>query len=238
MSSSMILIIASCAVAVFSTLISIYSIIVSRRMKDYDNRKRTGQVPGVNYQRQSIEDQIYRLNNRMTSNPQSFIDLNHLLISRNDQGVVLKQSVADNSFFEERGIDFSKYKVDPNQITCLMPFNHKYDKIYKAISNAGQKCGYKVVRSDDHYISDDILKYTIELILKAQIVVIVIDGRNPNVFYEMGIAHALGKQTLLLASISSFQNAPFDIQNNRMVLYKGDVDLQSKLEVALRTLNH
>lgn len=238
MSSSMILIIASCAVAVFSTLISIYSIIVSRRMKDYDNRKRTGQVPGVNYQRQSIEDQIYRLNNRMTSNPQSFIDLNHLLISRNDQGVVLKQSVADNSFFEERGIDFSKYKVDPNQITCLMPFNHKYDKIYKAISNAGQKCGYKVVRSDDHYISDDILKYTIELILKAQIVVIVIDGRNPNVFYEMGIAHALGKQTLLLASISSFQNAPFDIQNNRMVLYKGDADLQSKLEVALRTLNH
>ena len=238
MSGLMVLIIASCAVAVFSILISIYSIIVSRKMKDYDNRKQTGHVPGVNYQRQSLEDQIYRLNNRLTSNPQSFVDLNHLLISGNDQGVVLKQSVADNSFFEERGIDFSKYKVDPKQITCLMPFNHKYDKIYKAILDAGQKCGYKVVRSDDHYISDDILKYTIELILKAQIVVIVIDGRNPNVFYEMGIAHALGKQTLLLASISSFQNAPFDIQNNRMVLYKGDVDLRSKLEVALSTLKH
>lgn len=238
MSGSMILIIATCVIAIFSILISVYTYIVSQKMKDYDIRKQTGKVPGVNYQRQAVEDQIYRLNERMTSNPQSFIDLNHLLISGNDQGVVLKQSVADNSFFEERGIDFSKYRVNPSQITCLMPFNHKYDKIYKAISDAGQKCGYKVVRSDDHFISDDILKYTIELILKAQIVIIVIDGRNPNVFYEMGIAHALGKQTFLLASISSFQNAPFDIQNNRMVLYRGNVDLESKLEIALRTLNH
>lgn len=237
MSGSTILIIATCAIAIFSILISLYTFIVSRKMKDFDIRKQTGQVPGVNYQRKALEDQIYRLNDRLTSNPQSFIDLNHLLISRNDQGVVLKQSVADNSFFEERGIDFSKYKVDPTRITCLMPFNHKYDKIYDAISEAGEKCGYRVVRSDDHFISDDILKYTIELILRAQIVVIVIDGRNPNVFYEMCIAHALGKQTLLLASISSFQNAPFDIQNNRMVLYKGDQDLKSKLEVALHSLN-
>lgn len=230
MSVSTITIILSCAVALFSIVISVYSYVVFHKMKDYEIKRLRKQIAGVNYQREKLENEIYGLNDRLTSDKQGFIDINHLLISEDDQKMVIKQSVSDASFFQERGIDFSKYTVSADMITCLMPFNHKYDKIYKAISNACVACGYKAIRSDDHFVSGDILKYTIELILKAQIVIAVIDGRNPNVFYELGIAHSLGKQVLIL---SSFQDLPFDVQNNRMILYRNDKDLETKLVDAL-----
>lgn len=236
MSSSIILTIASCAIALFSILVSVYSYFVFRKMKDYEIKKQNRQLAGINFQRENLENQVYGLNDRMTSNVDSFRDLNHLLISKNDQKMVLKQSVVDDSFFTERGIDFNRYQVSPDLITCLMPFNHKYDKIYNAITNASNRCGYRVIRSDDHFVSGDILNYTLELIITAQIVIVVIDGRNPNVFYELGIAHALGKQVLLLANTSSFQDAPFDVKNNRMVMYKNERDLEIKLENVLKII--
>ena len=235
-SFSLLTALVSCVTLLLVLISTLYTYSLSRKMRDYKRRKAEQKEVEINYQRQNLEDQVYDLNGRMTSNVDSFIDLNHLLISGNDQKMVLKQSVTDNSFFTERGIDFNKYQITTDLITCLMPFNHKYDKIYEAITNASNRCGYRVIRSDDHFVTGDILNYTLELIITAQIIVVVIDGRNPNVFYELGIAHALGKQVLLLANTSSFQDTPFDVKNNRMVMYKNEKDLDVKLENVLKTI--
>ncbi len=61
---------------------------------------------------------------------------------------------------------------------------------------------------------DDITK-SIE---KARIIVADLTGRNPNVFYEVGIAHTLNKTVLLLAQ--NIDDVPFDLRHRRVLIYE------------------
>lgn len=58
-----------------------------------------------------------------------------------------------------------------------------------------------------------------------------IDGRNPNVFYELGIAHALGKEVILIAK--SVEEVPFDIRSNKLIIYKDIQELSASLKKEL-----
>ena len=58
-----------------------------------------------------------------------------------------------------------------------------------------------------------------------------INGRNPNVFYELGIAHTLDKPTLLVAKTVS--DVPFDIRSKRLILYKDENELRDHLQTNL-----
>jgi hypothetical protein len=198
---------------------------IKRRSDNYKN----GSKVELSYQREQLENKLYDISDKITLNEELYKDVNHFMLTPNDTALILKQQVADYSFFDELGIDFAKIQVQRDMVMCLMPFHKRYDKVYIALQNACKQCGYSAIRSDNQFVSGDILKYTIELILKAQIIIAVIDGRNPNVFYEIGIAHSLGKLVILVSNIADFQSVPFDLRNNRMVLYKGATDLEGNI---------
>lgn len=198
---------------------------IKRRSDDFKN----GSKVELSYQREQLENKLYDISDKITLNEELYKDVNHFMLTPNDTALILKQQVADYSFFDELGIDFAKIQVQRDMVMCLMPFHKRYDKVYIALQNACKQCGYSAIRSDNQFVSGDILKYTIELILKAQIIIAVIDGRNPNVFYEIGIAHSLGKVVILVSNIADFQSVPFDLRNNRMVLYKGATDLEGNI---------
>ena len=198
---------------------------IKRRSDNYKN----GSKVELSYQREQLENKLYDISDKITLNEELYKDVNHCMLTPNDTALILKQQVADYSFFDELGIDFAKIQVQSDMVMCLMPFHKRYDKVYIALQNACKQCGYSAIRSDNQFVSGDILKYTIELILKAQIIIAVIDGRNPNVFYEIGIAHSLGKLVILVSNIADFQSVPFDLRNNRMVLYKGATDLEGNI---------
>lgn len=198
---------------------------IKRRSDNYKN----GSKVELSYQREQLENKLYDISDKITLNEELYKDVNHFMLTPNDTALILKQQVADYSFFDELGIDFAKIQVQRDMVMCLMPFHKRYDKVYIALQNACKQCGYRAIRSDNQFVSGDILKYTIELILKAQIIIAVIDGRNPNVFYEIGIAHSLGKLVILVSNIADFQSVPFDLRNNRMVLYKGATDLEGNI---------
>jgi hypothetical protein len=54
-------------------------------------------------------------------------------------------------------------------------------------------------------------------ILKADLLLCEMSGRNPNVFYELGLAHAIGKPAILLANAK--KDIPFDLQHVRTIIY-------------------
>jgi nucleoside 2-deoxyribosyltransferase len=54
--------------------------------------------------------------------------------------------------------------------------------------------------------------------MRADLIVADLTGRNPNVFYELGYAHALGKRTLLLTQ--KIDDVPFDLRHRQLVEYK------------------
>jgi len=62
-------------------------------------------------------------------------------------------------------------------------------------------------------------------------------GRNPNVYYEVGVAHAFGKDVILISQ--SDEDLPFDLQNMRIIIYhKGSINiLRDKLEKTLLKLD-
>lgn len=194
----------------------------------YEKYKEEGKVM-LTYPREKIEKQIYDLTEQFLSNKNHYKDMYHLVLQDDDSKIVIKQKVVDQSFFEKIGLDLTSLAVDDNKVMCLMPFHKRFRKIYDSISQVCASMSKTAVRSDDEFVSGDILKYTIRLILESQIIIAVLDGRNANVFYEIGIAQAVGKTVILVSDISKFQDVPFDLKNNRILLYKDLDDLKEKI---------
>lgn len=65
-------------------------------------------------------------------------------------------------------------------------------------------------------------------IVKAKLVIANINGRNPNVMYELGIAHALDKPVLLLSK--EIGSLPVDLKSKRFLIYNSYNELERKLE--------
>lgn len=191
----------------------------------------------LSLQRESVENEIIKLNDRLTSDSINFSDINHLFLQVPKNEIEVKNEVRDDSFFTNFGINIDDYKVIPHTVFCLMPFNRNYDKLYTNIRFICEDNDIECQRSDEVVEPGFILKQILELILQSQLILAVIDGRNPNVFYEIGIAHALGKTVILLAEDTK-ANKVYDISYNRMILYSSMLDLKKKLGNALKSIHY
>lgn len=191
----------------------------------------------LSLQRESVENEIIKLNDRLTSDSINFSDINHLFLQVPKNEIEVKNEVRDDSFFTNFGINIDDYKVIPHTVFCLMPFNRNYDKLYTNIRLICENNDIECQRSDEVVEPGFILKQILELILQSQLILAVIDGRNPNVFYEIGIAHALGKTVILLAEDTK-ANKVYDISYNRMILYSSMLDLKKKLGNALKSIHY
>ena len=104
--------------------------------------------------------------------------------------------------------------------TCFvaMPFQAVFESEYeKVIKPAVQANGLECVRGDEIYTRQSIVEDIWRSIRRARIVVAEISGRNPNVMYEMGLAHAIGKPIVLLTRDQA--DVPFDLKTLRYVYY-------------------
>jgi hypothetical protein len=79
-------------------------------------------------------------------------------------------------------------------------------------------CKLDCARGDDIFGSNVVMDDVKEAITKADLVVADLSGQNPNVFYEVGIAHALGKPVLLLSQL--IEDVPFDLRHRRVLPYE------------------
>ncbi len=111
-------------------------------------------------------------------------------------------------------------KVDAGD-TCFMmqpfapPLGDYYEKIYKP---AIEKAGLKAVRADaDIFGTGKIMDQVWRGIQGAKVLVAELTSRNPNVFYELGLAHALRKPVVLISS--NEHDVPFDLHHIRVVYY-------------------
>jgi nucleoside 2-deoxyribosyltransferase len=83
-------------------------------------------------------------------------------------------------------------------VFVLMPFDQDFGDIYElGIKTACKEAGAYCERVDEQIFTDSILQRVYNQIAKADIVIADMTGKNPNVFYEVGYAHALGKTVIL-----------------------------------------
>jgi len=96
-----------------------------------------------------------------------------------------------------------------------VPLGDYYEKVYKP---AIEKAGLKPVRADaDIFGTGKIMDQVWEGINTAKVLVAELTSRNPNVFYELGLAHALKKPVVLV--FSREEDVPFDLHHIRVIYY-------------------
>lgn len=116
----------------------------------------------------------------------------------------------------------------------VMPFDSDFDDVYQlGIKPAAEAAGYYCERLDEQIFDETMLARIYNQIGKADIVIGDMTGRNPNVFYEIGYAHALNKRTVLLTKETS--DIPFDLTHHFHIVYKGKINnLNQQLTERLR----
>jgi hypothetical protein len=120
----------------------------------------------------------------------------------------------------------------------IMPFGGWFDDYYfKIYKPAIEEAGLVPHRADDLYrpstITNDIWTYT----QRANVVLADLSGKNPNVFYELGLAHSLAKPAIMVTQ--TMEDIPFDLRSLRIIVYDknepnwGD-DLREKIVQSLK----
>jgi hypothetical protein len=110
--------------------------------------------------------------------------------------------------------------------TCfvMMPFSDPiggyYDSLYKP---AIEKAKLKPDRADsDIYGTGKIIDQIWKGITSARVLLAELTGRNANVLYELGLAHALHKPVVLICAKASEEDVPFDLRHVRAIYYDKD----------------
>ncbi|HEV2757708.1 MAG TPA: hypothetical protein VG318_18255 [Actinomycetota bacterium] len=73
----------------------------------------------------------------------------------------------------------------------------------------------RLSRSDEDPTPGTVSEQIVRSIVNARVVIADLTGRNPNVYYELGIAHSFGKPLIIL--VDSTENLAFDIQGERVI---------------------
>ena len=107
--------------------------------------------------------------------------------------------------------------VEPDLVAIMMPFAQEFDGVHKAIKAACNDLDLRCLRVDDIWEESVIVQDVFNLIFRAQAVVVDFTGRNPNVMYETGIAHTLGKHVVPISQ--SLGDVPFDMSHHRVLKY-------------------
>ncbi len=117
--------------------------------------------------------------------------------------------------------------VNPKLVSFMMPFSGPFTSVYQDVKAVLEANGYQCQRADDMWVHAHIMTDIIELICTSAVIVCDLSGKNPNVFYEAGIAHTLGKEVVLVTQ--SHEDVPFDLRPIRYLDYLNNGEGRAKL---------
>jgi hypothetical protein len=109
------------------------------------------------------------------------------------------------------------------------PYNELYSDVIKPVCEAA---GFQAQRADETYGPGLIVADIERQIIESQVVVADITPANPNVYYEVGYAHALRKPTILIAETPT--KLPFDVSPFRTLFYENSIAGKARVEAGLR----
>ena len=129
-------------------------------------------------------------------------------------------------------------KVERDLVAVMMPFAAHFNSVHTSITKACIWAGLRCKRVDDIWANSTIIQDIFQLICTASIVVVDFSEKNPNVMYETGIAHTIGKHVVPITQ--SMDDVPFDLKQHRVLKYlpnsEGLLKLETALSIRLRTI--
>ncbi|MHC4299495.1 MAG: hypothetical protein ACYS7Y_19630 [Planctomycetota bacterium] len=98
----------------------------------------------------------------------------------------VRMAIYPKTYFEA-----SSAEVTPRSCFVLMPFGDSFDELYQEVlKECLEENNFTVIRADELYGSKPIMEDILNTIESSEIIIADLTGRNPNVFYELGITHS------------------------------------------------
>lgn len=121
---------------------------------------------------------------------------------------------------------------------AIMPFEEGFDDIQRIVQNSAEACGLIYFRSDRREQAGSVLRQILHDIRSATVVVADISRHNPNVLYELGIAHPILGPDRVVIIRQSADKSPYDVNEYRHLVYshndQGRLELGQRLTEYLR----
>lgn len=233
LNDSLILII----VAIVSLVLAVITLVLARSLRKsrYDSEEQKAQLESI---RKTIEKNIYGLNDRLVMNEERWRDVNHLLLRNeyvgNPSPIGNSRRTHFSDFLRANNIKENDLVIDTRLIFVLTPFHDSYYEEYALIKEVCTQNGFRCLRGDENYFKGDIFPEMLKLIVKSNLIIANINGRNPNVMYELGIAQALDKPVLLISREP--EKLPVDIKSKRFLIYKDYDELKLMIRQELQNI--
>lgn len=119
----------------------------------------------------------------------------------------------------------------------IMPFSDNtvrtaYDCVVKPVFD---RMKLKIRKADEIWSVNPIYDDIIKEIQAASVIVVDISGKNPNVFYELGVAHTIKQEKTIILTHDEIASTPFDVAHFRIIKYADSIQSSKRLEVELES---
>ena len=168
------------------------------------------------------------------SAPENYSEIELYLSSKSGSGgenISSAKNQGPRIYFQPTTFSIPTEKVDVELLSVMMPFSGSFSNVWSAIKEATENNGIRCERADNIWKQSAVIQDIFGLIFQSNIVVCDFTEKNPNVFYEAGIAHTLGKHVIPITQTR--EDIPFDLQHHRYIHYldngEGLADLTHRL---------
>jgi hypothetical protein len=137
---------------------------------------------------------------------------------------------------DDNDLSVSNYSVETQKgkVFVVMQFGSPFNEIHEdVIKEICSEFGLEAKRADETFGPGMIIADVTREIAESEFVVAEITPANPNVYYELGYAHAIRKPTILLAD-RGMDRLPFDVSPFRVLFYENSIAGKKLFEEGLR----
>lgn len=138
-------------------------------------------------------------------------------------------------FMDDSEIRVSNYRVanQRGHVFVVMKFCAPYTELFEVIKKVCGEFSLDACKADDTYGPGIVIADIARDIAESEFVIAEITPANPNVYYELGYAHAINKPAILLAD-KTIGKAPFDVAPFRIMFYENSIPGRLRFEENLR----
>jgi hypothetical protein len=128
------------------------------------------------------------------------------------------------------------------KVFMVMPFSNEIAKNAYDFSIKGicEKHNLEIRRADEIFSTNPIYEDIVKEIRDASIIIVDVSDDNPNVYYELGMAHLLKQNQTIIITQGDFNKTPFDISHFRIIKYQNSIQgkeqLEKQLDLTLKNL--
>ena len=143
-----------------------------------------------------------------------------------------------NTIVRPKVFRIPKSEVEADLVSVMRPFDLSFNSVQTTLKKACNSLKLRCHDTNECWNESEILEDVFSLIYRSKVVICDFSNRNPNVFYEAGIAHTLGREVIPI--VQNPEHIPFDLRHHRYIEYlnnsEGLDELRIEVVKRLKTL--